>query len=208
MAEAKDVRELSDKLDNLNVDCESSNTPQSSATGIIKETSSENVTDLASSVKLKTSLAQKSRNLSAKDKAKIAEMVKGLAKFKHAEEDIHIDSKTSKGKTSKEKKAKVKEVAKEYETFDQPESACKPGDRENEMAEAKVNREVSVTDKISAGISEKAKKKKGKKEKKNDLDKEVDNDDEWEDIESGDEGDEVSLPSLGEAVAGELLCTI
>lgn len=57
-------------------------------------------------VKLKSNLAQKSKNLSAKDKAKIAEMVRGLAKFKHAEEEIE-PRKT--GKTEKRKKEKKKD---------------------------------------------------------------------------------------------------
>ena len=67
-------------------------------------------------VKLKSSLAQKSKNLSAKDKEKIAEMVKGLAKFKHAEEDVHIDTTQKKGK--KEKKCKEVPVKKTAEMKD------------------------------------------------------------------------------------------
>ena len=63
-------------------------------------------TEDTTAAKLKSNLVQKSKNLSAKDKAKIAELVRGLAKFKHAEEDIEP---RKEGKTNKQKKEKKKE---------------------------------------------------------------------------------------------------
>lgn len=91
---------------------------------------SENISD--STVLLKANLAQKSRTLSAKDKAKIAEMVRGLAKFKHAEEEM--EPKKPKGMKDKGKKAKIKEVMHkddEWEDVDSeeemPEKDIKPG---------------------------------------------------------------------------------
>ena len=212
MAEANDVTEVTDKLDTLNVDGENIITPETSTSGnngnleANEQSGSDTTADSGPAVKLKTSLAQKSRNLSAKDKAKIAEMVKGLAKFKHAEEDIHTDSMTSKPKPSKEKKAKVKEVNKETDILVDQEYTCKPGDREKVVTELGANREVTVTEEISVGKTQKVKKNKGKKEKKKDMDKELDNEDEWEDVES--EG-EISRPSLtGEVLTGEFLCTV
>lgn len=90
---------------------------------------SENISD--STVLLKANLAQKSRTLSAKDKAKIAEMVRGLAKFKHAEEEM--EPKKPKGMKDKGK-AKIKEVMHkddEWEDVDSeeemPEKDIKPG---------------------------------------------------------------------------------
>ena len=205
MAEASDVTQVIDKLDTLNVDSQNLDTPQSSISiksdndlrkdsktgsesGSVEnletkeQPCSETVADLAPAVKLKTSLAQKSRNLSAKDKAKIAEMVKGLAKFKHAEEEIAMESKTAKQKPNKEKKAKKKELDKETEILGESETTFKPLDWEKADIESDAPKDKMV-------IIEK--KDKGKKEKKKELKKEMDNEDEWEDVESE---DEVSLP--------------
>ena len=64
-------------------------------------------------VKVQQNLIQMTKSLSAKDKAKVAEMVKGLAKFKLAEEDVPDVEvrKEKKGKTDKKgKKSPVKLV--------------------------------------------------------------------------------------------------
>ena len=68
---------------------------------------------LSSKAQVQQNLIQMTKSLSAKDKAKVAEMVKGLAKFKLAEEDVpDVEMRSEKkGKTDKKgKKSPVKVV--------------------------------------------------------------------------------------------------
>ena len=76
-------------------------------------TSSNSAENSTKAVKVQQNLIQMTKNLSAKDKAKVAEMVKGLAKFKLAEEDVPDVEvrKEKKGKTDKKgEKSPVKVV--------------------------------------------------------------------------------------------------
>ena len=98
-------------------------------------------------VKVQQNLAQMTKNLSAKDKAKVAEMVKGLAKFKLAEEDVEVEVRNEKkGKTDKKgKKSPVKVVT---ETKD--EDAWEDVDSDDEICAAN---KVSFTGQFMGRVS-------------------------------------------------------
>ena len=99
-------------------------------------------------VKVQQNLMQMTKNLSAKDKAKVAEMVKGLAKFKLAEEDVPDVEMRKEKKEKTDKKGEKSPVKVVTETKDQ--DAWEDVDSDEEIGAAN---KVSFTGQFMGRVS-------------------------------------------------------